>query len=109
LRLGEERKEAARKTAASVSKVVASAALALVVAFASLGLAHFGQFRVLGPSVAIAVAVMLISGITLIPALLAATGRKLFWPSPSWKASRSGGHAERLATIVATRPRRVTA
>ena len=48
LRLGEERKEAARNTATTVSPVVASAALAIVVAFASLGLADFGQFRVLG-------------------------------------------------------------
>jgi putative drug exporter of the RND superfamily len=78
LRLGESRKVAARDAAIRVSPVVASAALAIVVAFAALGLAKFGQFRVLGPSVAIAVLVMLLAGITLVPALLAATGKKLF-------------------------------
>jgi RND superfamily putative drug exporter len=107
LRLGEERKEAARKTAAGVSKVVASAALAIVVAFASLGLAHFGQFRVLGPSVAVSVAVMLLAGITLVPALLAATGKKLFWPSKSWQTVRDDGPASRLGRLVARRPLRI--
>lgn len=107
LRLGEERKEAARQTAASVSKVVASAALAIVVAFASLGLARFGQFRVLGPSVAISVAVMLLAGITLIPALLAATGKKLFWPSKSWQHERADGPAARLGWMIARRPARI--
>jgi RND superfamily putative drug exporter len=107
LRLGEERKVAARNAAASVSKVVASAALAIVVAFASLGLAHFGQFRVLGPSVAISVAVMLLAGITLVPALLAATGKKLFWPSKSWQSAREDGPASRLGALIARRPARV--
>jgi RND superfamily putative drug exporter len=107
LRLGEERKEAARHTAASVSRVVASAALAIVVAFASLGLAHFGQFRVLGPSVAISVAVMLLAGITLIPALLAATGKKLFWPSKSWQTTHDDGPATRLGSFISRRPARV--
>lgn len=107
LRLGEERRDAARNAAASVSRVVASAALAIVVAFASLGLAHFGQFRVLGPSVAISVAVMLLAGITLIPALLAATGKKLFWPSRSWQRTRPNGPAARLGSLVARRPAQI--
>jgi RND superfamily putative drug exporter len=109
LRLGEDRKEAARNTAASVSKVVASAALAIIVAFASLGLAHFGQFRVLGPSVAVAVGVMLLAGITLIPALLAAMGTKLFWPSKSWRHVRADGPAARLGGFVSARPGQVAA
>jgi RND superfamily putative drug exporter len=103
LRLGEERKDAARNAATRVAPVVASAALAIVVAFASLGLADFGQFRVLGPSVAIAVAVMLLAGVTLVPALLAATGRKLFWPSRSWQAHRDDGPAARLGAFVGRR------
>jgi RND superfamily putative drug exporter len=107
LRLGEQRKEAARNAARSVSRVVASAALAIVVAFASLGLAHFGQFRVLGPSVAISVAVMLLAGITLVPALLAATGKKLFWPSKSWQHTKSEGPAARLGSLIARQPARI--
>ena len=45
-----------RNAAGRVGPVIASAALAVVAAFATLGLAQFGQFRVLGPSIAISVA-----------------------------------------------------
>jgi putative drug exporter of the RND superfamily len=107
LRLGDPRKAAAHDTAARVSPVVASAALAIVVAFAALGLADFGQFRVLGPAVAISVFVMLLAGITLVPALLAATGKKLFWPSKSWQREHEDGPATRLGALIARRPARV--
>ena len=76
------------RLAVRISHVIASAALAIMVAFAALGLAQFGQFRVLGPSVAIAIFVMLLAGITLVPAVLAATGRKLFWPAKAWQRER---------------------
>jgi RND superfamily putative drug exporter len=107
LRAGEGRKEAAAAAASRVSHVVASAALAIIVAFASLGLAQFGQFRVLGPSVAIAIFVMLMAGITLAPAILAAGGAKLFWPAKAWQRERTDGPARRLGALVARRPGRV--
>src|SRR6266536_105997 len=104
LRTGESGREAAANAALRVAPVVASAALAIVAAFAALGLAHFGQFRVLGPSVAVAILVMLLAGVTLVPALLAAQGRKLFWPSKSWQREREDGPAARLGSLVARRP-----
>jgi RND superfamily putative drug exporter len=107
LRLGESGREAAANAALRVAPVVASAALAIVAAFATLGLARFGQFHVLGPSVAVAIVVMLLAGVTLVPALLAAMGRKLFWPSRSWERSREDGPAARLGSLVARRPARV--
>lgn len=107
LRVGAERKQAAAAAAARVSHVVASAALAIIVAFASLGLAQFGQFRVLGPSVAVAIAVMLLAGITLVPAILAVSGRKLFWPAKAWEQPREHGPASRIGAFVARRPGRV--
>jgi RND superfamily putative drug exporter len=107
LREGGDRKQAAAAAAARVSHVVASAALAIIVAFASLGLAKFGQFRVLGPSVAIAIFVMLLAGITLVPAILAASGRKLFWPAKGWQRPRRDGPATRIGQFVARRPGRV--
>ena len=96
-----------RPPARRISPVIASAALAIIVAFAALGLAQFGQFRVLGPSVAIAIFVMLLAGITLMPAVLAATGRKLFWPAKAWQRERQNGPATRLGALVARRPGRV--
>jgi len=104
LRAGEARKIAAANAAAKVGPVVASAALAIVAAFATLGLARFGQFHVLGPAVAVAILVMLLAGVTLVPALLAAQGRVLFWPSRSWRRSHENGPAARLGRLVSRRP-----
>jgi RND superfamily putative drug exporter len=107
LRAGDDRKQAAAAAGERVSHVIAAAALAIMVAFGALGLAQFGQFRVLGPSVAIAIFVMLLAGITLVPAILAAAGTKLFWPSKSWKRTRTDGPASRLGAFVARHPGRV--
>jgi putative drug exporter of the RND superfamily len=107
LRAGHDRREAADRAARKVSHVIASAALAVTVAFGTLGIAEFGQFRVLGPAIAISVLVMLLAGVTLMPAVLAVTGRKLFWPSKSWQKERTNGFATRLGRFVAARPARV--
>ncbi len=55
LRTGAARKPAAAAAARSVGEVIASAALAVIAAFATLALAQFGQFQVLGPAVALSV------------------------------------------------------
>jgi putative drug exporter of the RND superfamily len=107
LRAGDGRRAAARHAAGAVGPVIASAALAVVTAFATLALAEFGQFRILGPSIAIAVLVMLSAGITLMPAIAAVTGRALFWPSRSWEVERADGPAARLGRTVARTPARV--
>lgn len=107
LRAGDDRKQAAAAAGARISHVITSAALAIMVAFGALGLAQFGQFRVLGPSVAIAIFVMLLAGITLVPAVLAATGRKLFWPAKAWQREREDGPAARVGSFVSRRPARV--
>ncbi|MGA4862811.1 MMPL family transporter [Streptomyces lavendulocolor] len=95
----------AADVAGRVGTAVTSAALTIVAAFATLGVARFGQFRVLGPSVAVSVLVMLLASLTLMPALLAVAGRKMFWPSrilPE-KAGRAGA-AGRTGETVARRP-----
>ncbi|HEY6417235.1 MAG TPA: MMPL family transporter [Acidimicrobiales bacterium] len=107
LRAGHDRREAADRAAKGVGHVIASAALAVTVAFGTLGIAEFGQFRVLGPSIAIAVLVMMLAGLTLMPAVLKVTGAKLFWPSKSWRKERTNGFATRLGRFVARRPRTV--
>ena len=109
LRTGQPRREAAAAAAARVSHVIASAALAVVAAFATLGLAEFGQFQVLGPAIAASVLVMLVAGVTLMPALLSVTGRAFFWPSRSWRRDRTDGFAARLGALVGRRPGLVAA
>jgi RND superfamily putative drug exporter len=106
LRAGEDRRTAAANAAGAVAPVIASAALAIAAAFATMLLAGFGQFRVLGPSVAISVLVMLLAGITLMPAIAAVTGRALFWPSRSWATEATNGPAARLGRRIARRPGR---
>jgi putative drug exporter of the RND superfamily len=106
LRMGEDRRTAAANAAGGVGPVIASAALAIVAAFATMLLAEFGQFRVIGPAVAISVLVMLAAGVTLMPAIAAVTGRALFWPSRSWAQERSDGPAARLGRGIARAPGR---
>jgi RND superfamily putative drug exporter len=107
LRAGHPRKAAARGAALKVAPVIASAALAVVVAFATLGLAQYGELQALGPAIALAVAMMLLAGVTLVPALLAVTGRALFWPSKSWRREPRDGFAARLGATVSRHPARV--
>ncbi|MFE9428706.1 MMPL family transporter [Kitasatospora sp. NPDC006697] len=87
-----------------VGTAVTSAALTIVAAFATLGIASFGQFRVLGPAIAVSVLVMLLAALTLMPAVLAACGRKLFWPSRSLRREPRAGAAARFGALVARRP-----
>ncbi|MFG3260505.1 MMPL family transporter [Streptomyces sp. NPDC048172] len=101
---GLDRREAAARASGRVGAAVTSAALTIVAAFATLGLASFGQFRVLGPAIAVAVLVMLLASLTLMPALLALFGRALFWPARAWKQERTDGAAARLGRSVSRRP-----
>ncbi|MGC0318585.1 MMPL family transporter [Kitasatospora acidiphila] len=94
----------AAEVSGRVGTAVTSAALTIVAAFATLGIASFGQFRVLGPAIAVSVLVMLLAGLTLMPALLAACGRKLFWPSRALRRAPREGAVARFGAAVARRP-----
>ncbi|MFJ4666653.1 MMPL family transporter [Kitasatospora purpeofusca] len=97
-------REAAAEVAGRVGTAITSAALTIVAAFATLGVASFGQFRSLGPAIAVAVLVMLLGSLTLMPALLAACGRRMFWPSKSLRRQPREGAAARFGALVARRP-----
>ncbi|RCH65434.1 MMPL family transporter [Streptomyces sp. SDr-06] len=97
-------REAAAEVCARVGTAITSAALTIVAAFATLGVASFGQFRSLGPAIAVAVLVMLLGSLTLMPALLAAAGRKMFWPSRALRRAPREGSAARLGALVTRRP-----
>ncbi|MGW1866741.1 MMPL family transporter [Streptomyces mauvecolor] len=97
-------REAAAQVCARVGTAITSAALTIVAAFATLGVATFGQFRSLGPAIAVAVLVMLLGSLTLMPALLAAAGRKMFWPSRALRREPREGRAARLGALVTRRP-----
>lgn len=95
---------AAAEVAGRVGTAITCAALTIVAAFSTLAVATFGQFRVLGPAIAVSVLVMLLGSLTLMPAILAVTGRRMFWPSRALKREPREGVAARTGGLVARRP-----
>ena len=70
LRLGDDSKTAMVNAVTRVGEAIASAAGVVIVAFLALLLSTLGLFRSLGPTLAIAVAVTLVAGLTLFPAVV---------------------------------------
>ncbi len=64
-----------------VGESISFSAFTVIGAFLTLLLASFGVYQSLGLPLAMAIAVMLLAGLTLLPALLAIFGRAAFWPS----------------------------
>ena len=81
LRRGLEPKDAVRRAVATVGESITFSALIVIAALMSLIIAQFDFYQSLGPALAIGIALMLIAGLTLLPALLAIFGRAVFWPS----------------------------
>lgn len=104
LRAGDDKRTAMIVAVQRVGEVIASAAAAVVVAFLVLLLASLKSFGSLGPALAIAVTVMLITALTLIPAVVSLLGRYVFWPSKSWQRQPEGKLPARLGTLVGRRP-----
>ena len=109
LRAGDDKQTAMVVSVQRVGEVIASAAGAVVVAFLVLLLASLGFFGSLGPGLAIAVGVMLITSLTLIPALVSKLGRFVFWPSKAWQHPPKATISRRLGTLVGRRPALVAA
>jgi putative drug exporter of the RND superfamily len=86
-----------------VGKVVASSALTVIGAFAALFLAKLGSLSTLAPGLIVAVAAMLITALTLVPAVFAVLGRHLFWPFGPGKTPESSVFGKEAA-LVARRP-----
>ena len=79
-----------------------------IVAMLVLALADFNATREMGPILALGVAVMVVAGLTLLPAILATLGRRAFWPAvPRVAGRRAAGRrrlAPRSARLVGARP-----
>ena len=68
------------KAVSTVGETIAFSGLTVIVALLSLLIAQFGFYQSLGPALAIGIFVMLLAGLTFLPALLAIFGRAVFWP-----------------------------
>lgn len=104
LRAGEDKKQAMITSVERVGEAIASAAGAVIVAFLVLLLAAFKAFGGLGPQLAIAVGVMLITSLTLVPALISLIGTAVFWPSKAWKKEPKPGLWAKMGNGVGRRP-----
>jgi RND superfamily putative drug exporter len=103
LRAGEDPKQAMAAAVARVGEVIASAAGVVIAAFLALLLSTLSVLRSIGPALAIAVAVTLIAGLTLVPAAVSLLGPRVFWPSRTWRREPT---AARFAAIGASLGRR---
>ena len=113
LRSGEDSKQAMASAVTRVGEVISSAAGVVIVAFLALLLSTLSVLRSMGPALAIAVAVTLIAGLTLIPAVVSLLGPRVFWPSKSWRrepqAARFARHRPRARAPAGTLRRRLRA
>ncbi|MGH7704639.1 MAG: MMPL family transporter [Candidatus Dormibacteria bacterium] len=105
LRRGLEPHDAVVKAVATVGESITFSALTVIAALLTLALAQFGLYQSLGPGLAIGIGLMLLAGLTLLPALLAIFGRAVFWPTRTRREDhpRTGIYA-RLARGVVRRP-----
>lgn len=109
-RLGElgDAREAAWRTTAELTPIILACGLAVAAGSAALIVADLGFLRAFGPGMAVAVLVALLVTMTLLPALLALAGRRLFWPSSPVDRSRepaNPGRMERMIARAVSRPK----
>ena len=104
LREGEEPKQAVQQALIRVGESISFSALTVIAALLSLLAATFQIYSALGIPLAIGIGVMLLAGLTLLPALLAIFGRALFWPTRVRGGGRRIGLWGRLAARIVKRP-----
>jgi RND superfamily putative drug exporter len=104
LRLGEDRRTAMVSAVGRVGEAISSAAGVVIVAFLAMTLSSLSFFRSMGPSLAIAVAVTLLAGLTLVPAVVSLLGPRVFWPSKSWRSEPRARRFGAIGTTMARRP-----
>ena len=104
LRAGDDAKSAMVSAVTRVGEAIASAASAVIITFLALLLSSLGMLRSLGPALAIAVAVTLLAGLTLVPAVVSLLGARVFWPSNSRKREARGTHFPSIGLAVGRRP-----
>jgi len=105
LRRGLTPQEAVIRSVSRVGESITFSALTVIAALVSLVLAEFAFYQSLGPALAIGIALMLVAGLTLLPALLAIFGRAVFWPTgaSAHRADRTGLW-DRIGVVATRRP-----
>jgi putative drug exporter of the RND superfamily len=104
LRAGQAPHDAVTRALSRVGESITFSAATVIAALLTLLLATFGLYSSLGAPLAIAIALMLLAGLTLLPALLAIFGRAAFWPSNTTRGTERLGWWGRTAGRIVARP-----
>ncbi len=91
LRRGEASHDAVVNALTKVGESITFSALTVIAALLSLLFATFQIYSNLGIPLAIGIGVMLLAGLTLLPALLAIFGRAAFWPTKNRAGAATTG------------------
>ena len=97
-------REAIVKALSRVGETITFSAATVIAALLSLLFATFQLYSALGGPLAIGIGLMLLAGLTLLPALLAIFGRAVFWPSKRTKEATKAGFWGRVSSSVIQRP-----
>ena len=104
LRAGIESKEAVRTALIRVGESITFSAATVIAALLTLMAATFQIYSQLAIPLAIGIGVMLLAGLTLLPALLAIFGRAAFWPTRTRAGTGKVGIWGRIAARIVRRP-----
>jgi RND superfamily putative drug exporter len=104
LREGMDSKPAVVAAVTKVGESITFSAATVIAALLSLLFATFEIYSNLGIPLAIGIGVMLLAGLTLLPALLSIFGRAAFWPTKNKAGSATAGVWGRIAGRVVKRP-----
>ncbi len=104
LRRGLTPSDAVIRSVSRVGESITFSALTVIAALVSLVIAQFAFYQSLGPALAIGIALMLLAGLTLLPALLAIFGRAVFWPTSTSAREHRAGVWDRVGVIATHRP-----
>jgi RND superfamily putative drug exporter len=83
-----DHREALSRAVVRAGPAIVASGVTVMAALLALLVADVGSTRTLGPVTAIGVAIVMLAGLTLLPALLALAGRGAFWPSARLVAHR---------------------
>jgi len=104
LRAGRAPHDAVSYALSRVGESISFSAATVIASLLTLLLAIFGLYSSLGAPLAIAIALMLMAGLTLTPALLAIFGRAAFWPSNTTRRTQRLGWWGRTAGRIVAHP-----
>ncbi len=104
LRSGLDRRQAVISAVERVGESITFSAATVIAALLSLLAATFQFYSTLGIPLAIGIGVVLLAGLTLLPALLAIFGRAAFWPSKTQAGTGKAGVWGRVSVRIVRHP-----